>query len=161
MPGESQVAGGGELARPGRQLVRPAGEGGDLGCHRRVRRRLEVGGVPVVPAAVVPPHVADHEFGLVVDRPQVRPVEQRLRCTHRVDDLVETGAGVHHAERVVVQGVEELGGVLERLTDPIDAEDRESVSGKQRLGAEVGHRPQRNRPVLRIPLHLLGVPAVG
>ena len=161
MPGESQVARGGELARPGRQLVGPAGEGGDLPGHGGVRRRLEVGGVPVVPAAVVPPDVADHELGLVVDRPQVRLVEQGLRCTHRVDDLVETGARVHHAQRVVVQGLEELGGVLERLADSIDTEDGEAVSGEQRLGAEPGHRPQRDRPVLGVPLHLLGVPAVG
>ncbi len=50
----------------------PPARRGHLDGHRGVARRLEAGRVAVVPAAVQPPDVADHELGLVVGGLQIR-----------------------------------------------------------------------------------------
>ena len=81
-----------------------AGQRGQLGGERGVGRRLEVGRVAVVPAAVEAPDVADDELGLVVDGPQVGPFQQLGRRPHGVDDVVEAGALVHQRQRLRRRG---------------------------------------------------------
>ena len=61
-----------------------AGQRRHLGRDGGVGRRLEAGRVAVVPAAVEPPEVADDELGLVVDRAEVRLLEQVGRRLDRV-----------------------------------------------------------------------------
>ena len=113
----------------------PAGEQGDLGGQLGVGRGLEPGRVAVVPAAELAPHVAHHELGLVVDRPQVRAIEQVVGDLHRVDDRVEGGALVHEVEG---GGDEALRGpsavVVEHPLDAIDAADGQAVGGSRSSG---------------------------
>ena len=78
---------------------------------------LSDGRVPVPPAAVQAPDVAHHELGLVVDRPEVGTVGEVGGHRHGVEDLVEPGPGVHEREGLVDEGVEQIGGVGERLAD--------------------------------------------
>ena len=80
--------GGGRRPRRGRRPVRRAGRhhpraSASSAASADVGRRLEVRRVAVVPAAEQPPHVADDELGLVVDRAEVRLGEQlgRARVT--------------------------------------------------------------------------------
>ena len=158
--GEAEVARGRELARPVGQAPGAAGEVGELLRERGRSRRLEVGRITVVPAAVVAPDVAHDELGLVVDRPEVRAREQLLGRAHRVHDVVEARAFVHERERLVEQRLQQLGAFGECLPHAVGTDDREAVTGEQHVGVERGHRPERLRPVARVPLHLLRVAAV-
>ena len=162
VPGESQVAGSGELARPGRQLVRPAGEGGDLRGHGGLRRRLEVGGVPVVPAAVV----AARRCGprtRARRRSAAGTASRAGDCGARTVWMISSSARPAFIIRSVSScSVSRSSAVfLERLADPIE---HRGSGGRVRGAASrrrAGHRPQRDRPVLGVPLHLLGVPQLG
>ncbi len=74
-------------------------------------------GVLVVPSRVKPPDISEDKFGLVVDRFQVRPVEESVGDLEGVDNLVETFAGVDSGEAVVDDGFQQAGGVIEGAVD--------------------------------------------
>ena len=77
-----------------------------------------------------------------------------------MDDVVQPRPGVHHRDRLVVQRLEELRGLGERLVDAGGAADRVAVPGQEELGAERVHGAQRARPFERIALHLLRITGV-
>ena len=62
-------------------------------------------------------------------------LEPGRRARHGVEGLVEPAARVHDVEGLVDQGVEEVGGVGERLADPVGPDDGEAVAGEEELGA--------------------------
>ncbi len=117
-------------------------------------------GVAVVPAAVQPPDVAHDELRLIVVRLQVRTAGQRLRGFHGVDDLVEAGARVHHLQGLLDQAVQVVRRVGQRLPYSARPGDGQAVAGQQHLRVQGGHLPQRDRPLVGVPLHLLRVPGV-
>ena len=80
---------------------------------------------------------------------------------HGVEHLVEAGPGVHEVEGLVDEGVEEIGGVGERLADALGAHDGEAVAREQDLGLEADHLAQGDGPLAGVALHLLGVAGVG
>ena len=98
--GEAVVAGGGELAGPGEHVLEPAGERHPLPRLLGARRRQQVVGLAVVPAAVAPPHVAHDELRVVVHRPQVGQLAQVLGDLDLVEHAVERHALVHQRQRL-------------------------------------------------------------
>ena len=75
-------------------------------------------------------------------------------------DGVERGAGVHPRHRLVVQDLEQLGRLGERLAHARRALDGRAVPGQEQLRAEALHLPQGGGPLAGVALHLLRVPAV-
>ncbi len=147
-------------ARRGRRRRRP-------GPRPRRRRtasagRLEPGGVAVVPAPVEAPDVADHELGLVVGGAEVGQVGESVGDPHGVDDLVERGAGVHHAPPWRATRPSRAGRCrrARRRCGRAPAIGR-PWAGQEQLGLEGDHPAQRDRPVGGVALHLLGVAGVG
>ena len=136
----------GEGERPVGEHGCAAGQRRDLGGERRVRRGLQPSRVAVVPAAVEAPGVAHDELGVVVHRTQVRLVEQVGRCPHRVDDLVEPGALVHHRQRLLVQRLEQLRRRRQRLPHAVLPDHRHAVARQQHLGRQRHHLPAARRP---------------
>ena len=126
--GESQVTRSRDLAGPFGQPACAARERCELRRQRGRGRGLEVRRVAVVPAAVEAPDVAHDELRLVVDRPEVRAREQRLRRAHRVHDVVEAGALVHQRERLLDQCLEQLGAFGQRPVHALAADDRQAVA---------------------------------
>src|SRR5271165_3201941 len=159
--GQPQVPGRRCRLRPVSQSCGAAGQSGERGRQHRVRRGLEVGGIAVVPAAVEPPHVADYELRLVVDRLEVRFGGQVGERPDSVDDLVEPRAGVHQRERLLDQRLQIGGGAGQRLTDALGADDGRAVAGQQLISLSRSHLPQRGRPFGGVTLHLLRIPGVG
>ncbi len=157
---EPEIAGRGQLGRARGERVSAAREARDLRGERGRRCRLEMARIPVVPAAEQPPDVAHHELGLVVDRTQVGTVQQSVRRPHGGDDLVEGRPFVHHADRLVVEVLQQRRRLGQREPDPVGAHDGEPVAGEQDLGVELGHLAERVRPLDGIALHLLGIAAV-
>ena len=153
-------SGRGQRQRPVGEHGRPAGEAGQLGGQHALGRGLERGRVPVPPAAVEPPDVADDELGLVIDRPQVRPGFQVGGRPHGVDGVVQAAAAVHHLERLIDERFKQRGGVGEGLPDPVGADDGQAVPWQQVLGSQPGHPPQRARPFPRVALYLLRIAGV-
>ena len=123
--------------------------------------RKEVVGLPVVPAAVSPPHVAHQELRVVVDGPQIRLVPQVGRHLDLVERPVQRAAGVHQRQRLPLDGLQHLGGVEQGLADPVGAEDRQPVAREHDLGVQARHPPQRRGPLPGVALHLLRVAGVG
>ena len=108
MPGESEVALGGDFSSALGEPRRTSGERGELGREHSRGRGLEVRRIAVVPAAVLPPDVAHHELRLVVDGSQIRTLQELLGHAHGVHDVVEPRAFVHHRERLFDERLEEL-----------------------------------------------------
>jgi hypothetical protein len=57
-----------------------------------------------------------------------------------VQHVVEARALVHQRERLLDQGLEQLGSLAQRLAHAVGAEDRRPVTRQQPLGAERLHR---------------------
>src|SRR5439155_13221473 len=126
----SQVAIVGQLEGTGGQAPRSAREGGKLDGHGGLGGGLEVGRVAVVPAPVQAPDVAHHELGVVVYRPQVGPLEEVGRGADGVHELVEAGALVHEGHGLVVEALEELGRLGQRLSHAVGADHGQTVAGE-------------------------------
>ncbi len=157
------LAGRRELDGSAGEHVGAAGEARELGRQRLLAGRLQMSGIAVVPAAVEAPEVAHDELRVVVDRTKVGPREQLWGRGHRVDDVFEPRTLVHESEGLGRERLEQCGRVDQHGPDPIRSGDRQPVAGQQQLRRrfERRHLPQRGRPVLGIPLHLLGIAGVG
>ena len=114
-----------------RELESTARGARDLGGQVLLARGLQVRRVSVPPASVEPPDVAHDELGLVVDGPQPRPLEQVLGRAHPAEDDVERSTLVHQLERAIVQVLEELGRLGERLAHALGPFERRAVPREQ------------------------------
>ena len=143
-------------------LVDAAGERHPLAGLLGARRGQQVVGLAVVPAAVEPPDVAHDELRMVVDRPQVRLVEQVRRHLDLVQHAVERRARVHQRQRLRSRATRAARRCrCSAVRTRAGAEDRQAVAGQQRLGAE--RRPSRAAPPPTrrgVALHLLRVAGV-
>ena len=130
---------------------------GRLGCG------LEMGGVAVVPAAVQAPHVAHDELRVVVDRTKVGPREQFrgaatvwMMSSSRAPSFMSASVwAARESSRVAVSRRTARTRSAPAMGRPWPGS---SSSG---AGSSAAISPQRDRPVLRVALHLLRIPGVG
>ena len=66
----------------------------------------------------------DHELRIVVVDVEVGPLREVLGDADGVEDLVQRAALVHEGQRLVVDRLQQLGGLAERLSDAVATHDR-------------------------------------